>query len=89
MADCGRLLCVIEHRGAAGLEARVLRLRASAALQLRRLDEAEADLSTALAAQPGDAGAMLLQAEVGPLQLAGSAKMPLQRSAGRKSCAWS
>jgi hypothetical protein len=67
MASCGRLLSMIGHRGAAGLEARVLRLRASAALQLQQLDVAEADLSTALAALPGDVGLLLLQAEVGYL----------------------
>ena len=67
VADCGRLLSMIEHRGAAGLEAGVLRLRASAALQLRQLDAAEADVSMALAAQPGDVGLLLLQAEVGPV----------------------
>jgi hypothetical protein len=65
MVDCGRLLSMIEHRGAAGLEACVLRLRASVALRLRRLDVAEADVSTALAAMPGDVASLLLQAEVG------------------------
>ena len=64
MAGCGRLLSFIEHRGAAGLEARVLRLRAHAALQLRQLDAAEADVRLALMTQPGDVAALLLQAGV-------------------------
>ena len=86
MTRCGRLLSTIEHRGAAGLEARVLRLRASAALRLRQLDVAEADISTALAAIPGDVGALLQQAEVGRCE---APNVPCRHkvSAGHKGCA--
>lgn len=61
---CGQLLCDVDARGATELEASALRLRARAALQLRRLAAAEADAAEALRAQSGDIPTLLLQAEV-------------------------